>query len=122
MLVPRAGAGRLGDAAALLREAHAWLQDRHEIRMARLCAAHLRRLGVPVPRPGRYGETVPPRLQALGVTGRELQVLTLVTEGLGNTEIASRLQLSRRTVETHVSNLLVKTGARSREGLAVLDP
>jgi DNA-binding NarL/FixJ family response regulator len=121
MLVPRSGDGRLGDAPALLREAHAWLLARHEIRMTRLCAVHLRRLGLPVPRPGRYGETVPPRLRALGVTGRELQVLKLVTQGLGNTEIASRLQLSRRTVETQVSNLLHKTGARSREGLAVLD-
>ena len=78
MLVPRAAGGRLGDAPALLREAHAWLQAHHEVRMARLCEAHLRRLGLPVPRPGRYTETVPPRLRALGVTGRELQVLALV--------------------------------------------
>jgi DNA-binding NarL/FixJ family response regulator len=56
------------------------------------------------------------------VTGRELQVLRLVVQGYGNAEIASRLQLSRRTVESHVSNLLLKTGARSRAGLTVLDP
>jgi DNA-binding CsgD family transcriptional regulator len=122
MLVPRAVDGRLGDVSALLREAHAWLLAHSEIRMARLCAAHLRRLGLPVPRPGRYGEVVPPRLRALGVTGRELQVLRLVALGLGNIEIASRLQLSRRTVETHVSNLLLKTGTRSREGLTGLAP
>jgi DNA-binding CsgD family transcriptional regulator len=122
MLVPRAAGGRLGDAPGLLREAHAWLQAHHEIRMARLCEAHLRRLGLPVPRPGRYAETVPPRLRALGVTGRELQVLKLVAQGLGNGEIAGRLQLSRRTVETHVSSLLLKTGARSRDGLAGLAP
>jgi DNA-binding NarL/FixJ family response regulator len=85
--------------------------------MARLCEAHLRRLGLPVPRPGRYIEPVPPRLRALGVTGRELQVLALVAQGLGNVEIAHRLQLSRRTVETHVSSLLLKTGARSRDDL-----
>jgi DNA-binding CsgD family transcriptional regulator len=122
MLVPRAADGRLGDAPALLREAHAWLHAHHEIRMARLCEAHLRRLGLPVPRPGRYAEAVPPRLRALGVTGRELQVLRLVVQGLGNAEIATRLQLSRRTVETHVSSLLLKTGTRSREGLVVLAP
>ncbi|MEU7818703.1 AAA family ATPase [Pseudonocardia sp. NPDC049154] len=122
MLVPRAVDGRLGDAPALLREAHAWLLGHGEIRMARLCAGHLRRLGLPVPRPGRYAEVVPPRLRALGVTGRELQVLRLVAEGLGNVEIAGRLQLSRRTVETHVSNLLLKTGTRSREGLTGLAP
>jgi DNA-binding NarL/FixJ family response regulator len=56
------------------------------------------------------------------VTGRELEVLRLVAQGLGNTEIAGRLQLSRRTVETHVSNLLLKTGQKSREGLTVLAP
>ena len=80
----------------------------------------LRRRGVV--QPGRYAETVPPRLRALGVTGRELQVLKLVAQGLGNAEIAGRLQLSRRTVETHVSSLLLKTGARSREGLVELAP
>ena len=85
--------------------------------MARLCEAHLRRLGLPVPRPGRYDEQVPPRLRALGVTGRELQVLELVAQGLGNVEIAPQLQLSRRTVETHVSSLLLKTGTRSRDDL-----
>ncbi|HXV92615.1 MAG TPA: helix-turn-helix transcriptional regulator, partial [Pseudonocardia sp.] len=122
MLVPRAGDGLPGDTPALLREAHAWMLARNEMRMARLCAAHLRRLGLPVPRPGRDDETVPPRLRALGVTGRELQVLRLVVQGLANREIAARLQLSRRTVESHVSNLLLKTGARSREGLAALDP
>ena len=122
MLVPRAADGRLGDTPGLLREAHAWLQAHHETRTARLCETHLRRLGLPVPRPGRYAEAVPPGLRALGVTGRELQVLKLVAQGLGNVEIATRLQLSRRTVETHVSNLLLKTGARSREGLVVLAP
>jgi DNA-binding CsgD family transcriptional regulator len=115
MLVPRAVDGP-GD-PALLREAHAWLLAHQEVRMARLCEAHLRRLGLPVPRPGRYTEPVPPRLRALGVTGRELQVLALVAQGLGNVEIAHRLQLSRRTVETHVSSLLLKTGATSRDDL-----
>jgi DNA-binding NarL/FixJ family response regulator len=93
-----------------------------EIRIARLCETHLRRLGLPVPRPRRDDETVPPRLRGLGVTGRELQVLRLVAQGCGNAEIAARLRLSRRTVESHVSNLLLKTGTRSRKDLAVLDP
>ena len=60
---------------------------------------------------------MPPRLRALGVTGRELQVLQLIDDGLNNAEIAARLQLSRRTVETHVSNLLAKTGASGRAAL-----
>jgi DNA-binding NarL/FixJ family response regulator len=61
---------------------------------------------------------VPPRLQAVGVTSREMDVLHLVALGLTNAEIAERLFLSRRTVETHVANLLAKTGAPSRAGLA----
>jgi DNA-binding CsgD family transcriptional regulator len=120
-LATSVGNGPLDDVPAFLREAHAWMLPR-EPRVARLCAAHLRRLGLPVPRPGRDDEAVPPRLRGLGVTGRELQVLRLVVQGYGNAEIASRLQLSRRTVESHVSNLLLKTGARSRAGLTVLDP
>ncbi|WP_443183846.1 response regulator transcription factor [Nonomuraea sp. 3N208] len=39
---------------------------------------------------------------------------------MSNPEIAQRLYLSPRTVETHVSNLLAKAGASSRSGLAVL--
>ena len=119
-LVPRAGTDLPDDAPALLREAHAWMLAHDETRMARLCASHLRRLGLPVPRPGRDDGSVPPRLRGLGVTGRELQVLRLVAQGHGNAEIASRLRLSRRTVESHVSNLLLKTGTRSRDGLAVV--
>jgi DNA-binding CsgD family transcriptional regulator len=54
-----------------------------------------------------------------GVTEREAEVLTLVVAGLANKQIAARLQLSVRTVEKHVENLLRKTGARSRTELAV---
>jgi DNA-binding NarL/FixJ family response regulator len=44
-------------------------------------------------------------------------VLQFIDDGLNNAEIAARLQLSRRTVETHVSNLLAKTGASGRAAL-----
>lgn len=50
---------------------------------------------------------------------RELEVLALVVEGLENAEIAARLNLSRRTVQSHVSSALRKTGTRSRTQLAV---
>jgi DNA-binding NarL/FixJ family response regulator len=60
---------------------------------------------------------VPAELRRRGVTGREAEVLVLVAAGLSNAEVAKRLYLSPRTVETHVANLLAKTGAASRTEL-----
>ncbi|HEY6357355.1 MAG TPA: response regulator transcription factor, partial [Vicinamibacterales bacterium] len=48
------------------------------------------------------------------LTRREKEVLGLVRAGLRNKEIAQRLDLSRRTVETHVERVLSKLGASSR--------
>lgn len=48
------------------------------------------------------------------LTARELQVLRLVAAGLRNKEIAARLHLSTRTVETHLHAILNKLGASSR--------
>lgn len=49
---------------------------------------------------------------------RELQVAELVAQGLTNQEISTRLFLSPRTVETHVSRVLAKLGITSRSGVA----
>jgi DNA-binding NarL/FixJ family response regulator len=48
------------------------------------------------------------------LTVREIEVLECLHEGLKNTDIASRLDISPRTVETHVSSIISKLGARSR--------
>jgi len=48
------------------------------------------------------------------LTGREREVLSLLTEGLGNADIAERLSLSEKTVRNHVSNLFDKLGVWSR--------
>ncbi|XRQ14707.1 LuxR C-terminal-related transcriptional regulator, partial [Actinomadura welshii] len=55
-----------------------------------------------------------------GVSGREAQVLDAVGRHLTNTQIASRLHISVRTVESHVSSLLRKYGAANRRELAIL--
>ncbi len=48
------------------------------------------------------------------LTDRELEVLALLASGLRNKEIASRLALSRRTVERHCGEIYAKLGASSR--------
>ncbi|WP_349898867.1 response regulator transcription factor [Parafrigoribacterium soli] len=54
------------------------------------------------------------RLTAL--TERERDVLTLVAQGLSNSEVGKRLFLSEATIKTHLANLYTKVGARSRVG------
>jgi pimeloyl-ACP methyl ester carboxylesterase/DNA-binding CsgD family transcriptional regulator len=48
------------------------------------------------------------------LTAREREVLSLITEGLGNAEIAARLSISEKTVRNHVSNVFDKLGVWSR--------
>lgn len=49
-----------------------------------------------------------------GITSREAEVLTLVAEGLTNSEIGRRLFVSRSTVGVHISSILSKTGTGRR--------
>ncbi len=51
---------------------------------------------------------------ALKLTARETEVLRLLAEGLEQEEIAGQLFISRRTVGTHIENILRKLGVRSR--------
>ena len=48
------------------------------------------------------------------MTGRELEILVLMVEGLSNNEIAERLIVSQSTVKFHVSNILSKLGVTGR--------
>ncbi|NEE00918.1 response regulator transcription factor [Phytoactinopolyspora halotolerans] len=54
------------------------------------------------------------------LTQREREVVALVGEGLSNPEIGARLFLSPATARTHVSNAMVKLGARDRAQLVVI--
>lgn len=54
------------------------------------------------------------RLEALGITPREHEILGLIAAGLSNREIAERLFVSENTVKTHSSRLFEKLQARRR--------
>ncbi|MFG3140271.1 AAA family ATPase [Streptomyces sp. NPDC048211] len=66
----------------------------------------------------RTSSTAPPWLASL--TAREREVAELVAEGLTNQGIATRLYLSPRTVETHLSRVFRKTDVATRAALAAL--
>jgi len=58
--------------------------------------------------------TSQPPTPGLNLTERELEVLSLMVDGLNNTQIAARLTVSPSTVKSHVSNILTKLGVASR--------
>jgi DNA-binding NarL/FixJ family response regulator len=66
----------------------------------------------------RSAAAVSDTLRASGVTRREADILSLLGAGLTNADIAEQLYLSVRTVESRVSSLLAKLGARNRTDLA----
>ena len=80
-----------------------------------IAAQRLRALGARgVPR----GPRPATRANPANLTARELEVLPLLVAGLQNAEIASRLHLSAKTVDHHVSRILAKLGVHARGNAA----
>jgi DNA-binding NarL/FixJ family response regulator len=57
-----------------------------------------------------------------GISPAEQRVLAVLRSGASNREIAVALYLSVRTVESHISSLLAKTGCRNRTQLVLRAP
>jgi DNA-binding CsgD family transcriptional regulator len=108
------GAGALAaDAAAQAAEAHATAGQRRRATASAARAGALARAA---------GGVHSPALRRVGgrpLTARERQVATLAAEGLTNLRIARKLQLSVRTVETHLAHAYGKLGISTRAALAV---
>ncbi|MEU9073554.1 response regulator transcription factor [Kitasatospora sp. NPDC048538] len=62
----------------------------------------------------------PPPREIRGITGRELEVLTLIGRGLSNAEIAEAMFISGATVKSYVTRLLAKLDARDRVHLVII--
>jgi DNA-binding CsgD family transcriptional regulator len=71
----------------------------------------VREVAVPIAGPFARNET---RLEQLGITPRELEILEAMAAGLSNREMAERLFVSENTVKTHAARLFDKLSARRR--------
>jgi DNA-binding CsgD family transcriptional regulator/tetratricopeptide (TPR) repeat protein len=109
-----------------LRESLAILEQLGGAPLGAIVRQRLRERGVRgIPR----GPRPSTRENPAGLTSREVQVLTLLVRGHTNTELASRLHVSIRTVDHHVSSILDKLDVRSRTeavaaafGLGIVEP
>jgi DNA-binding CsgD family transcriptional regulator len=73
----------------------------------------------------RCGARTPALSQAserLPLTDREREIVMLIGAGLSNRDVAARLTISLRTVESHIYNAMAKTGTGGRKDLAALLP
>ncbi|MCV7280616.1 helix-turn-helix transcriptional regulator [Mycolicibacterium flavescens] len=110
---------RIGDlVAAVDAAAHAAIAYREHGRSGSALTCSTRAEAI-AERCGLHTPALRRACQPLPLTGRELEIVALIAGGLTNREVAERLTLSVRTVESHVYRAMQKTGA-SREELAKL--
>jgi NarL family two-component system response regulator LiaR len=73
----------------------------------------VREVQVEVPAPTTFVRN-DAKLESLGITPRELEILGLIAAGLSNREIAERIFVSENTVKTHANRLFDKLNAKRR--------
>lgn len=90
--------------------------------IAAVCVLYVRDVGTSVNEILTHGAEDSPlrRLRTSNLSLREVEVVQLLADGLQDKEIASRLVLSTRTVQTHVANARAKTDCPNRTALGIL--
>ncbi|HXO80712.1 MAG TPA: LuxR C-terminal-related transcriptional regulator [Mycobacterium sp.] len=108
--------------AAVDAAAHAAIAYRHrDLRGSALgCSARAEALAERCG--GARTPTVRKAVERLPLTDREREIVMLIGQGLSNRDIATRLTLSVRTVESHIYKAMAKTGTSTRDELAGLLP
>lgn len=104
-------AGAAANSTDLLSEALGLYEGLGARRDAARTLARLRAIGA---RPGRRGPRRHPTTGWASLTPTERRIAELISEGLLYKEVAERLVISRRTVETHVSHIFVKLSLGTR--------
>ena len=110
--VAHAACGHVQDAVARLRDTARGAERLAARPLADAVATELRRLGQPLG--GALGPRAGRRAQHAGLTLRQLQVLSEISRGLTDKEVARALSLSPRTVEMHVARALAVLDCRTR--------
>jgi DNA-binding CsgD family transcriptional regulator len=110
--------GSKGDGVARLRESIEIYDRLGAVRDVARVDASLRALGAPR---GRQGPRRRPETGWESLTSTEISVVQLVANGLRNRDIAERLFISRRTVETHLTHIFGKLGISSRTALVAIN-
>ncbi|MEV0529692.1 AAA family ATPase [Streptomyces sp. NPDC050439] len=120
-LIAQGGAGSRTSASELLRQANAVAGELGAAPLAREITALADRARIPLHEAEGGAASLPPTpAAALGLTGREREVLRLVAAGRSNRQIAGELFISPKTASVHVSNILAKLNASGRGEAAAI--
>jgi DNA-binding NarL/FixJ family response regulator len=110
-----AAAGEREAAIATLKEAERITGDCGSVRLRDQMRRELRKLGA---RAEVRGPATAEDSGIASLTKRELEIAELITDRMTNPQIAGKLFLSKKTVESHIRNVFVKLGASSRVEVA----
>jgi DNA-binding NarL/FixJ family response regulator len=108
---------RRAEAIEVLREAERELDACGAVRVRDQTRRELRKLGA---RSEVRGPATGAEAGLESLTAREREIADLVADRLTNPQIAEKLFLSKKTVESHIRNLFVKLGVSSRVEIARL--